>query len=71
MVETDASNLAVGTVLIQHDWPVALMSKALNSAKYNYHNTDHELLAIVLACKKWRLYLEGKKAVVLKDHKLL
>ena len=52
VVETDASDVAVGAVLMQHDRPVAFMSKALNSAQRNYHTTDRELLAIVLACKR-------------------
>ena len=71
VVETDASDVAVGAVLMQHDRPVAFMSKVLNSAQRNYHTTDRELLAIVLACKRWRPYLDGKKTVVLKDHKPL
>ena len=71
VVETDASDVAVGAVLMQHDRPVAFMSKALNSAQHNYHTTDCELLAIVLACKRWHPYLDGKKTVVLTDHKPL
>ena len=51
VVETNASDVAVGAVLMQHDRPVAFMSKALNSAQCNYHTTDRELLAIVLAYK--------------------
>ena len=71
VVETDASDVAVGAVLMQHDQPVAFMSKAFNSAQCNYHTTDCELPAIVLACKRWHPYLDGKKTVVLIDHKPL
>ena len=71
MVEINASDVAVGAVLIQHDRPVAFMSKVLNSAQHNYFTTDFKLLAIVLACKRWCLYLDGKKIIVLTDHKPL
>ena len=71
VVEADASDVAIGAVLMQHDEPVAFMSKALNSAQCNYHTKDCKLLAIVLACKRWHPYLDGKKTVVLTDHKPL
>ena len=71
VVETNASDMAVGAVLMQYDQPVSFISKALNSAQHNYHTTDHKLLAIVLACKKWCPYLDGKKTVVLTDQKPL
>ena len=32
LVETNASDMAVVAVLMQHNWPVAFTSKALNSA---------------------------------------
>ena len=52
VVETSASDVAIGAVLMQYEWPVAFISKALNSSQHNYHTTDHKLLAIVLTCKK-------------------
>ena len=69
--DTDASDVAIIAVLIQHDQPVALMSKVLNSAQYKYHTIDCKLLSIVLACKRWCLYLDGKKTIVVIDHKPL
>ena len=71
VIEIDASNVAVGVVLIQHDQPIAFMSKALNSTQHNYHTIDRELLAIVLACKRWHPCLDSKKTIVLMDHKPL
>ena len=71
VVETNASDIAVGAVLMQHDWPVAFMAKAFNSAQHNYHTKYHELLAIVLECKRWHPYLDGKKTVMLTHHKPL
>ena len=46
--EIDSSDLTVGIVLMQYDWPVAFISKALKSAQCNYYTIDHKLLAIVL-----------------------
>lgn len=70
-IETDASDVAVGAVLMQDGHPVAYLSKSLNAAQRNYHTTDRELLAIVTACKHWRPYLDGRKTVVITDHKPL
>ena len=69
IIETDASDVSGGTVLIQHYWLVFLMSKVLNSVQHNYCTTDCKLLPIVLACKIWHPYLGGKKTVVLTDNK--
>ena len=58
-METDASDVAVGDVLAQHNRPIAYFSKSLTSAEKNYPVHDRELLAIVLSCKRWRPYLDG------------
>ena len=71
VVENDDSDVAVGLVLMQHNWPVPFMLKSLNSAQCNYQTMDHKLLTILLACKRWYLYLDGKKTIVLLDHKPL
>ena len=55
VVETNAGDKEFGAVLMQHNWPVAFISKALNYAQYKYHNSDGELLVIVLGCKKQHL----------------
>ena len=66
IVETDASNFAVGAVLSQYDnnnrlHPCAFMSKGLKDAEVRYDIYDKELLAIITALKEWRHYLQGTK----------
>jgi hypothetical protein len=67
-VIADASDYAIGAILLQDGRPVAYESKKLNSAQKNYHTTDKELLAVVHALKTWRCYLEGSNLDVIADH---
>ncbi|VDC04626.1 unnamed protein product [Peniophora sp. CBMAI 1063] len=78
VVETDASDFAVGAVLSQYDAqgdlrPVAFFSKAMAPAERNYDIYDKELLAIVRALEEWRPYLEGSphRVTIYSDHKNL
>ena len=57
-LETDASDTAVGGVLMQNHRPIAYFSKSLNTAERNYPTHDRELLAIVLSSCRWRPYLD-------------
>ena len=52
VIETYASDMALGAQLMQCDRSGAFISKALTFAKCNYNPTDHELLAIVFAYKR-------------------
>ena len=60
-VYTDASDLAIGAVLMQSDdqgnHPIAYASRKLTAAEKNYTITERETLAVVFALKSWRLYL--------------
>ena len=71
----DASDTAVGAVLQQHigeQWcPIAYFSKKLKPAETRYSTFDRELLAIYLAIKHFRHFIEGRKFQVLTDHKPL
>jgi len=54
VVETDASNTATGTILLQHGedgylHPCAYRSSKMSPAKQNYNIYDKELLSVVLA----------------------
>ena len=61
-VVTDASDCAVGGVLLQEEeagqWhPVAYTSRRLSAAERNYHAMERETLAVVHALRVWKLYL--------------
>jgi len=64
IIETDASDFALGAVLSQRSkegrlHPVAFHSRKFQPAEINYEIHDKELLAIVDAFKHWRRYCEG------------
>ena len=71
----DASNLAVGGTLeqLQGDkWvPIAFFSKSLQKAETRYSAFDRELLALYLAIKHFRYFLEGRSFTAYTDHKPL
>lgn len=69
VISCDASQLGVGMVLMQGDQPVSYASKALTSAEYAYSQIEKELMAIVIACKKFHTYIYGHSNVtVITDH---
>jgi len=75
VLTTDARNEALGAILSQgpigQDMPISYASRTLNNAERNYSTTEKELLAIVLGCKQHRLYLYGRKFIIVTDHKPL
>ena len=77
VVETDASDFALGAVLSQNSGdglrPVAFASRSLKGAELNYPIHDKEMSAIVFALTEWRHYLEGVpvRIRVFSDHKSL
>jgi len=78
IVETDASDFALGAILSQRDrknclHPVAFHSRKFSPAKINYEIHNKELLAIVDYFKHWRRYWEGAvhQVQVFSDHQNL
>ena len=71
---TDASDAAVGAVLqqlVDGTWQlISFFSKKLRPAKTRHSTFDRELLAVYLAIKHFRHFLEGR-LYVLTDHKPL
>lgn len=72
ILDTDASNFAIGCVLSQvqdgEEKVIAYGSKALKKEERNYCVTRRELLAVVEFLKKYRHYLGGRPVRVRTDH---
>jgi hypothetical protein len=78
VLEVDASDFALGSVLSQTKddgrlHPVAFHSRKFEPAEINYENHDKELLAILDSFQQWRQFLEGsaEQIIVYNDHKNL
>ena len=75
IVHTDASEFAIGAVLMQDqgkgEQPIAFLSKKMLDAETRYPVHEQELLAIIHALNSWRHYLSGTKFTIRTDHKSL
>ena len=76
MLDTDASDNAIGAVLSQIDSDglervITYESRTLNNPEKNYCTTRKEMLALVHFVKKYRHYLLGRHFTVRTDHQSL
>lgn len=75
IVKTDASNYALGAVLVQgegpEEHPVEYASRLLTAAERNYSTTEREALAVVWALTKFRGYIDSLPVTVVTDHQAL
>ncbi|KAF8752594.1 hypothetical protein RHS01_07510 [Rhizoctonia solani] len=63
-LETDASGVALGSILSQQQedrclHPLGFLSESFKGAEQNYDMHDKELLAIICSFEYWRIFLEG------------
>lgn len=75
ILDTDASNQAVGAVLSQmqngQETAIAYYSQALSRTEQQYCTTRKELLAVVKAVKHFHPYLYGRSFILRTDHAAL
>ena len=75
VLRTDASNTAMGAVLLQEYngmlFPVAYASKSLSNAQKAYSVIERECLSILWSLDKYYPYLYGKHFTIQTDHKPL
>lgn len=67
-VHRDASNSAIGGVLVQEGHPVAFESRRLNDAERRYSVHKREMLAVVHCLRVWRVYLLSSAFMVQTDN---
>ena len=72
ILDTDASDLAIGAVLSQvqdgKERPISFANKALNSKQKQYCTTRKELLAVVAFTQHYEHYLLGRPFLIRTDH---
>ena len=67
-VQTDASDRALGGVLVQDGHPIAFESRKLKDAEQRYSAHEKEMAAVVHCLDVWRHYLLGTKFTVVTDN---
>ena len=67
-LHTDASDFAIGGVLMQEGHPVAYESRKLNDTERRYTVQEKEMTAIIHCLRVWRHYLLGTRFVIMTDN---
>lgn len=74
-IQTDASKLGVGAVLLQPYpegyRPVCYLSKKLSPSQQRWPTIEQECFAVISAIEQWHHYLHGRQFIVESDHQPL
>lgn len=69
IIDVSSSENAIAAVLLQfqndeHVKPIAYMSNKLPKAQRHYEPAEKDLIAVIAACERWRIYIAGKTTTV-------
>src|SRR6218665_239095 len=72
VIQSDASQSGIGTVVLQYGMPVEYASQAMTRTEQDsYAQIEKELLAIVFPLDRFHTHIYGKRITVETDHKPL
>ena len=71
IIQTDASKMGLGAILLQEGQPVIYASRALTDTEWRYSNIERELLGVVFGLERLHHYTFGQSITVETDHQLL
>jgi ribonuclease HI len=76
IINSDGSGRAIGSVLLQEREDggfniVSTASRVLNQTEQRYTTYENELLAIIYALQRFRIYIYGRKVTFYTDNKAL
>ena len=70
-INSDASSIGIGSVLMQEGRHIAYFNEKLNGVALNYPIYDKEMYALVRELETWQNYLLHKEFVIHTDHESL
>jgi hypothetical protein len=71
VLETNASEVGFGAVLMHEGHPMAYLSKPVCDKNKALSTYEKECMDIILAVDKWRFYLQHQEFLIKTDHKSL
>ena len=71
VVQTDASQNALGAALLQDGKPIAFASRSLTDCEKRYAQIEKECLSVVFGLERFDQYTYGREVTVENDHKPL